>query len=387
MTEPDSPARGFEQGPIRPPSEAFSLLLRVTRNCPWNRCRFCPVYKAEKFSRREVKEVLADIDSMRAWQDELKTRSWQLGMGGSLDRIALQTIYQNDPHNPGLYSLVLFQLGGGKTAFLQDADSLMVKSEELVTILKYLREKFPALERVTSYARTRTVAKKSAAELRQIRETGLDRLHIGMESGSDAVLELIKKGATQAEEIEAGKKAKAAGFELSEYVMPGLGGRKLSQEHALETAKALSAINPDFIRLRTLAVSPRSPLHDKLRTGEFETLNDVEMVDEIRLFLSGLEGITSRLVSDHMLNLLPELEGKFPENQAKLVGVCDRFLKLPPREQMLFIIGRRTNQFEALSELDDPERRSRAEQILERLGVETPEQMQEVIRQIMEQFI
>ncbi len=387
MTNTEAGLRGFEQGPIRPPSEAFSLLLRVTRNCPWNRCRFCPVYKAEKFSRREVKEVLADIDSMRAWQDELKTRSWQLGMGGSLDRIALQTIYQNDPHNPGLYSLVLFQLGGGKTAFLQDADSLMVKSEELVTILKYLREKFPALERVTSYARTRTVAKKSAAELRQIRETGLDRLHIGMESGSDAVLELIKKGATQAEEIEAGKKAKAAGFELSEYVMPGLGGRKLSQEHALETAKALSAINPDFIRLRTLAVSPRSPLHDKLRTGEFETLNDVEMVDEIRLFLSGLEGITSRLVSDHMLNLLPELEGKFPENQAKLVGVCDRFLKLPPREQMLFIIGRRTNQFEALSELDDPERRSRAEQILERLGVETPEQMQEVIRQIMEQFI
>ena len=379
--------RGFEQGPIRPPSEAFSLLLRVTRNCPWNRCQFCPVYKEEKFSRRAPEEVIADIDAMRAWYDELKARSWKLGFGGEFSQEVLQRIYQDDPANPALYSIILFQLGGAKTVFLQDADSLIIKTDDLVKVLRHLREKFPQVERVTSYARTRTVAKKSLEELKQIREAGLDRLHIGMESGSDQVLDLMKKGATQAEEIEAGKKAKEAGFELSEYVMPGLGGRKFSHDHALQTAKALNQINPDFIRLRTLAIPPRAPLYELWESGQFEMLDDISMVRETRLLIENLEGITSYLISDHILNLLPELEGKFPEDKPRLLAICDKFLSLSPREQLRFIIGRRTGNFEELRDMENPNLCARVEGIIERLKLQTPDQAQELVRQIMEQFI
>lgn len=379
--------RGFEQGPIRPPSEAFSLLLRVTRNCPWNRCQFCPVYKTGKFSRRPAAEVIADIDSMSAWHEELKSRSANMGFGGSLDRISLQTIHQHDPDNPYLYSLILFRLGGGRTVFLQDADSLIVKSEELVEILKHLHEKFPEVERVTSYARSRTVAKKEIEELKAIRAAGLDRLHIGMESGSDPVLAMIKKGATRAEVIEAGSKAKQAGFELSEYVMPGLGGKKFSQDHAEQTAAALNRINPEFIRLRSLAIPARAPLYESLAAKQFEPLNDLEMVEEIRLFISLLDGISSSFVSDHILNLLPELEGKFPEDKDKLLAVCDRFLSLPQKEQMVYIIGRRAGFFENLSELSDPGLRTRAEAIIKRLDLQNPEQAQAVVQKIVENFI
>jgi len=388
MTEASDPlVRGFEQGPIRPPSEAFSLLVRVTRNCPYNRCKFCPVYKTEKFSKRPSQEVMADIDSMAAWNDELKARSWRLGLGGRLDSRILNAIYRQDASNPFLYALILFQLGGGKTAFLQDADSLIIKSDEMVKILKHLRAKFPGIERVTSYARSRTVAKKSIEELKEIRGAGLDRIHIGLESGSDAVLEMVCKGATQAEEIEAGKKAKAAGFELSEYVMPGLGGKKLSEDHALQTALALNQINPDFIRLRTLGIPPRAPLFEMLETKEFEPLNDLEIVKEIRLFLERLEGISSRLVSDHMLNLLPELEGKLPEDKPRLLSVCDRFLSLAPKEQLLFIIGRRAGIFESIDELSAPELRTRAEDIAQRLAIASPQEAQEIVQKIMENFI
>jgi hypothetical protein len=317
----------------------------------------------------------------------LKARSWRLGFGGSLNRVSLQTIYQQDPSNPLLYSVILFALGGSRTAFVQDADSLFIKSADLVEILKHLREKFPGIERVTSYARSRTVAKKEIEELKAVRAAGLDRLHIGMESGSDQVLELVKKGATREEVIEAGTKAKAAGFELSEYVMPGLGGKKLSREHAEQTADALNRINPEFIRLRSLAVSPRSPLYEFLAAKQFEPLDDLETVREIRLFISLLDGISSNLVSDHVLNLLPELEGKFPADKPRLLEVCDRFLSLPDREQMVYIIGRRAGIFEALSELEDSGLHGRAEAIAERLDLHDPAQAREVVQKLMENFI
>ena len=373
MTEPNNPLLpGFESGPIRPPSEAYSLLLRVTRNCPWNRCLFCPVYKNEKFSRRSVVEVVGDIDCMAAWRDEIRSRSWRLGFGGKLDKKALQAIYQEDPNTPMLYSLLLFQLGGGRTVFLQDADSLMIKTEELVKILKHLREKFP---------------KKNIEELKEIRAAGLDRIHIGLESGADAVLEIVCKGASQAEEVEAGRKAKEAGFELSEYVMPGLGGRKLSREHARETAKALNQINPDFIRLRTLGVPPRALLYELVEKKEFEPLNDIEVVGEIKLFIESLDGITSQLVSDHILNLLPELEGKFPEDKTRLLAICDRFLALPVQDQIIYVIGRRAGILETLDDLDDPDARERASNIVERLDIASPDEAQEVIQKLMENFI
>ncbi|MBN2362388.1 MAG: radical SAM protein, partial [Deltaproteobacteria bacterium] len=213
--------RSFEQGPIRPPSEASSLLVRVSRNCPWNRCAFCPVYKGQRFSLRSAEEVLADLDAMRE------------------------------------------ALGAGpvpRTAFLQDANPLLTRPDDLVRIVEGIRERFPEVERITAYARAHTLVHRGAGDLRRIREAGLDRLHVGLESGCDEVLALISKGATRGQQIEAGQRAKQAGFELSEYVMPGLGGSRLSAAHADDTASALVAIQPDFVRLRTTSAVPGTEL-------------------------------------------------------------------------------------------------------------------------------
>ena len=230
----------FEQGPIRPPSEAGSLLVRVSRNCPWNRCAFCPVYKNLRFSLRTVDEVLQDLDAMQA-------------------------VYGDRP----------------TTVFLQDANPLLTRTDDLVRILEGIHQRFPRVERITAYARSHTLARRSVAELRRIREAGLNRLHVGMESGCDAVLQLVEKGVTRADQIEGGRRAKEASFELSEYVMPGLGGKELSDAHADDSATALQAIQPDFIRLRTTAVMPGSGLATLVTQGTMTPLSEVEMVAEI----------------------------------------------------------------------------------------------------------
>lgn len=291
---------GFEQGPIRPPSESSSLLVRVSRNCPWNRCAFCPVYKGAPFSLRNADEVLADLDAM-------------------------QEAYGDRP----------------RTVFLQDANPLLTKPDELVRIVEGVRARFPRVERITAYARSHTLARRSVADLERLRAAGLDRLHVGMESGCDDVLALVKKGSTRAEQIEGGRRAKAAGFELSEYVMPGLGGRALSDAHADDTASALVAVQPDFVRLRTTAVLPGTPLADLVAEGRFEPLGEVALVREIRRFLCGLEGLESRLWSDHVLNLLMELRGDLPQDLPRLIGLCDTFLALPEDEQNAFVLARR----------------------------------------------
>jgi len=151
--------------------------------------------------------------------------------------------------------------------FLQDANSLIVKPDQLIRILRHLRSRFPWVDRITSYARSHTIARISDGNLRQMREAGLNRIHIGLESGSDAVLDRVRKGVDKRTQIKAGQKVKKAGMELSEYVMPGLGGKALSRDHALETADALNRINPDFIRLRTLALPGGIPLADEHRSG------------------------------------------------------------------------------------------------------------------------
>lgn len=304
----------FEQGPIRPPSEANSLLVRVSRNCSWNRCAFCPVYKGAKPSRRKVEEVLADLDAMRR-------------------------VYGDWP----------------KTVFLQDANPLIMRPDDLIRIVEGVRERFPKVARITTYARSKTLARRSLADLKRLRAAGLDRIHVGLESGCDAVLALVDKGVTQAEQIAAGQKAKKAGFELSEYVMPGLGGAELSDCHADDTAEALVAIGPDFIRLRTTAVIPRTPLAELVEQGRFTPCTEVELVSEIRRFLRGLEGLTTRLESDHMLNLLMELRGDLPAGLPGLVATCDRFLEMPEAERWRFVIARRMGWMGSLADFSRPE--------------------------------
>jgi radical SAM superfamily enzyme YgiQ (UPF0313 family) len=195
-------APSIEQGPIRPPSEAYSLLLRVTRNCPWNRCEFCHTYKGQKFSLRTVKEVKQDIDRVKEIVSEINRISWQYGFGGEITAPLVNLLFQQGQQIPdGFRQVALWLFQGGKNVFLQDGNNLILKTIDLVEILKYLKESFPSIERVTSYARSKTVSKKTVEELIGLREAGLTRIHFGLESGYDKLLQYIQKGVTAEEHI------------------------------------------------------------------------------------------------------------------------------------------------------------------------------------------
>jgi len=376
---------GFEQGPIRPPSEARSLLIRVTRNCPWNRCAFCPVYKGTRFSVRPEAHVVADIDDVHRHVVRLK----ELADGqGRISRQELDLHAQNlTEHDQQAFAVAFQWFAGGMTSiFLQDANSLVIKPDSLIRILRHIRSCFPWVERITSYARSHTVARISDAHLREMRESGLNRIHIGLESGSDAVLKQVRKGVDKATQVKAGRKAKRAGMELSEYVMPGLGGRDLSREHALETADALNQINPDFIRLRTLAIPGGIPLAEQQRSGQFLKLNDLEMVREIRLFVETLDGIESMIVSDHILNLFEDVQGRLPDAKPDILAVLDRFLALDPKDQCLFQVGRRLGIFTRMADLDSPKRRDKVSAFCRQYGI-GPENVDQMIDELMKRFI
>ncbi len=376
---------GFEQGPIRPPSEAASLLIRVTRNCPWNRCTFCPVYKGRDFSLRPVDHVLRDIDTIDRHVRLIREYS---GKSGSLDRdaIAAITAGTGPDERTALNAALHWAAGGMQSIFIQDANSLIIRPEHLLTILGRLKHCFPWVRRITSYARSHTIARIGDTDLAKMAATGLNRIHIGMESGSDAVLAMVRKGADKATHIKAGRKVKNAGIELSEYVMPGLGGKTLSREHALETADALNRINADFIRLRTLAIPNQTELFQQYSQGSFQKQNDCEIVAEILLLLQSLEGITSTLASDHILNLFEDLKGRFPDDKEKMTAIASRFLALNREEQMLYQVGRRIGLFARLDDLHDPFRRTRVEETCNRLGI-TPGNVDSVMDEMMKRFI
>jgi len=377
----------FEQGPIRPPSEARSLLLRVTRNCPWNRCEFCPVYKNETFSIRPVEDVKKDIDTASEMVERIRELAWKTGRAGHLDGGLAQALLQESESSDSFRNVVLWVYYGQESVFLQDANSLVAKTSDLAEILTYLKEKFPKVRRVTSYARSQTLARKSRDDLKILREAGLNRIHVGLESGSDEVLTFVRKGTTAAQHIEGGRRVVEAGIELSEYVMPGLGGRALSEVHARETARVLNAINPNFIRLRSLALPQGTPLRQKWESGQFERLNDEEIVREIRLLVENLDGITSYVASDHMLNLLEEVEGQLPEEKPRILASIDRFLALPQEERLLFQLGRRLGLFRSLEDLERQDLRLEAEALRGRIGAASPEELEQKIRLLAERYI
>ena len=378
----------FDQGPIRPPSEAYSLLLRVTRNCPWNRCEFCHIYKGKKFSLRTVEEVKKDIDTVQEIVSEVKALSWMHGFGGEITAPLVNLLLQNAPHYPeGFRSVALWLYGGGKTVFLQDANSLVLKTDQLVEILNYLEKTFPSIERITTYARAKTVSKKTVEELRDLGRAGISRIHMGLETGYDLLLQYIQKGVTAKEHIEAGKKVRESGISLSEYVVLGLGGKGMWREHAVETARVLNQIDPDFIRVRTLKVLKTMPLHEKIEKGEFVLLSDDEIVVEERLFIENLEGITSTFISDHILNLLEEVEGKFPEEKEKMLARIDRYLALSAEEKANFRLGRRAGFYRSMDDLSNPELRLQVEKAIRRIELERPGEIEKVLSDLMESFI
>ena len=307
----------FEQGPIRPPSEAKSLLLRFTRNCPWNKCKFCPVYKRRTFSRRGLEEIKKDIDSAARMRSQILELSQAMGHGGKVDDAVVQAVFQNPGLSHAFRNVAAWLYYGTGNVFLQDANNLVMKPDVLVAAVEYLREKMPEVKRLTTYSRSSTAAQRSVEDLVRIRKAGLDRIHIGLETGYDPLLKFMKKGVTAAKQVEGGQRIKAAGMELSEYVMPGLGGERWSREHATATARVLNQINPDFIRLRTLRVPERVELHRDMMSGEFKKLGDDQVVAEIRLFIETLDGIQSYVASDHIMNLIETVEGRLPRGKRK----------------------------------------------------------------------
>lgn len=378
----------FEQGPIRPPSEAYSLLLRVTRNCPWNRCEFCYTYKKEKFSLRNVEEIKKDIDIVQEIVSEIKALSWRYGFGGEITAPLVNLILQEPQHySDGFRSVALWLHGGGKNVFLQDGDNLILKTPILVEVLNYLKETFPPIERITTYARAKTVSKKKVEELQDLYRAGLSRIHIGLESGYDPLLQAIQKGVTAREHIEAGRKVKESGISLSEYVLLGLGGNGMWREHALETAKVLNQIDPDFIRVRTLKVLKTMPLYQKIEKKEFILQNDDKIAEEERLLIEHLDGITSNFVSDHILNLLEEVEGKLPEEKDKMLSCIDHYLALSRTERDNFRLGRRAGLYRSVKDLYKPELRSQVERALLQIEAERPGGFEKVLSDLMESFI
>ena len=380
---------GFEQGPIRPPNEAASLLLRITRNCPWNQCLFCPVYKGQKFSLRTVEEIKKDIQTAKDIADDIKALSWSLGASGKVTDPVVSHIYTSASYSEGYRSIAAWFYYGTGACFLQDADNLVMATEDLVEVLKFLREKFPEIKRVTTYSRARTIARKSADALKRIKEAGLDRVHVGLESGCDEVLKLVKKGVTSAQQIEAGQKAMAAGLELSEYVMPGLGGQDLWKEHATATAEVLNQINPHFIRIRSLRIPDRVPLSALLKEGRFKMQTDDGLAEELKLFISTLSGITSVVTSDHIMNLLEEVSGTFPEDKEKMLDVIRKYQELPDSERLIYRVGRRGGAYRSTDDLDrDPSTYRKIKTLIQELEAKGgPEAVERFITDVVDQYV
>jgi radical SAM superfamily enzyme YgiQ (UPF0313 family) len=289
------------------------------------------MYKTEKFEKRSVEEIKADIDAMAAICDQILEISRQRGEQ-SIRREAIAEFLGRHPdleNHPGLSMLLSWLISGAGTAFLQDANTMTMKTEDLVDALRHLRRRFPSIQRVTSYARSGTIARKTEEELRTIREAGLDRVHIGLESGDDEVLRRVQKGADSEVHITGGRKAVQAGFQVSEYWMPGLGCNDRWESHARETARVLNAINPHYIRSRPFRPLPGTPMYEAYTKGELRLLSAHDQLRELRLTMENLE-VTSRVCFDHMANywrnssggllLSHDYEGyKFPEQKQQVL--------------------------------------------------------------------
>ena len=301
----------FEMGPIRPVDEADSLLIRTTRGCPWNRCSFCSLYKNMKFSLRSVTEVKKDI-------------------------MAAKEYFNGHPF---------------ETCFLQDGDSFVMGTKNLIEILETLRIAFPSLKRISSYGRAQTMIKKTSSDMKDIFEAGLNKLYCGMESGSALVLEKIKKGITPESIIKSARMAKEAGMDTTQFIILGLGGKHLSKLHAIETAKVLNEINPDYIRLLTIGVKPGSGLDSQIAKGEFVLPSETHMISEQRLLLERLEGIKSHYANHHSVDLLLEVRGSLPTDKDRMLAILDRFLSLSEADKINFILGRRLGYYRRLSDI------------------------------------
>ncbi len=285
----------YDFPPYRPPSEAASALIRASRGCPWNRCLFCTMYKTLKFKARSLEEVKNDIDTAAE-------------------------IYK-----------------GASAVFIADSDSLVMKDRE--EILRHIRRRFPNVTRITSYARAKTLMKLGVDRLKRVREAGLTRVHVGLESGDPETLKLMQKGVTPDELVAGGKAAREAGLELSFYILVGAGGKDRMKEHAVESARVCNRVNPEFIRLRTLVIQHGSLLEEKKNSGQYKPTSPIEKLQEVKTLIENLDVKQCEFASDHLTNniwvdhrvVYSGVYAMFPEEKHNMLDVINRtidFLKI-----------------------------------------------------------
>lgn len=325
--------KNIEIGPIRPPSESNSLLVRVTRGCHWNKCYFCGLYKSMRFSMRPIEEIIEDIEKQAQFYKGKKIIS----------------------------------------CFLQDGDALVLKTDYLLRILETIHQYFPDIQYITSYARADSITRKSPSELRILREAGLNHIYSGIETGSDQILKLINKGFNADTAVKSGCMAKEADMILSEFILLGIGGKELSEENATRTAEALNIIQPDFIRVHATGIKPESKMGEFVREGSFTLQSEEEIMIEQKRFLQQLKEMDSYYVNEHIINLLLEVRGNLRTDKEKMLSDINRFLNLPTNEKLLFVIGRRFNIFFMLDDLNNQELHKKAEGALQKILNKNPE--------------
>lgn len=341
----------FRVGPIRPPSEANSLLLQVTAGCTWNKCKFCQLYKNSPFRAFSVDSIKEDIDTMAYYAEIVKK---YIRQGFSFRDYGAFEECKNMTHNElNSFCMIFNWLShGGENVFLQDGNSLALKAERVEEILLYLRKAFPQIKRVTSYARAETLSKIALDQFKALKAAGLNQIHSGYETGSDEVLALINKGVTADQEIKAGKTVKASGIAFSIYLMPGVGGKDLSEANALGTAQVIRAIDPDFVRIRTAVITRGSGLWEDYQKGEYQLCGDTDKIKEIKLMIENAKNCTGQLVSgDHILNLLPYVNGNLSQENEEMIAKINEYLHLPLLKQRIYQLFRREGSVSQPSDL------------------------------------
>lgn len=266
----------YEGRVFRPPSEAYSLIVQVTVGCSHNKCTFCDMYSEKQFHIRSMEDILEDFQMAR---DAYK----------HIGRV-----------------------------FLADGDALVRKTEDLLTILNFIKEKIPECERVTSYGTPKAILNKTPEELKQLHDAGLEMIYMGLESGSDKVLEYVKKGETAEAIVEAGLKVKAAGIKLSVTAISGLGGKEMWQEHAIKTAEAFTKMKPDYIGFLTLAMDGEVPLVQEWRAGRFIRLTPEEIAEEMLLFMENVDSEGTVFRANHISNYV-NLAGTLNKDKENMI--------------------------------------------------------------------
>lgn len=286
------------EGPIyRPPSEADSLLIQATVGCPHNQCTFCLVYKKGiRFKVRPTAAIMEDLE------EACKV------------------------YGPAV-----------RTLFLPAGNTIAMPTAPLAAICRHSYALFPRLRRITVYGSAQYICQKGPDQLRTLSAAGLKRIHVGLESGDDIVLSRVHKGATRAQQITAGQLVRAAGMELSEYVVLGLGGRERTQEHIAATASAINAIQPDFLRLRTLVPKIDTPLLAEIQAGQFQMLTPHEVIRET-LHLIEQVTVPTQVVSDHYTNYV-NIAGRLPEDKPRLLEILIQALRQDESSFRPFFIG------------------------------------------------